>query len=217
MHTSKASSEVDAEEPSHSEEKGKRKSLSMLIATHGPVFTVYWGSAYLVSLGAIYGGLSYTGPELGVTLARACSLDSFMTIDPTASTLVLAIALNEVFEVVRLPVILATLPRVSKAWYRFRGSSGPSGASKANQRANMIKEHGVFFVGYWSFLWVCSGLGCYAAIEVLGPDVAISGLRYLGLDSLVNLDSINPQYFNIGFAVAINELLEPIRFPLTCK
>ena len=172
----------------------------------------------MACLGAIYTGLLYTGPELGVTLAKACYIDTLISIDANASTMVLAVVLNEAFELVRLPVVLATLPKVSRAWYAMRGSKGEQeGSSKASQRANMIKEHGLFFVGYWSFLWACSGIGCYGAIELFGPDAAVSGLRYIGIDGLIDLDALNPQYFNIGFAIAVNELLEPIRFPLTRK
>lgn len=192
----------------------KRQSLTELIAIHGPVFSVYWGTLYCANLAMIYSTLKYSGPELGMTIAHQIGLDKLITLSETSGTLAISIPLNEAFEFVRLPFVLYTLPMISKRWY----STDEAGMAKVGKsKREMIKQHGVFFVGYWTSLWCISGLSIYGGIELIGPDAVLNGLQSTGLDSLVDLNAINPEYYNIGCAVAINEILEIIRFPFSSK
>lgn len=197
--------------------KKKRPSISELIAEYGTVFTVYWGLAYFTCWAGFYSLLDYAGPELGVTIAKACYIDRVVPVDPTASTLILSGILNEAFEVVRLPIILFTIPYVKESWVSVNKARGVNTTKKKANMTDMIKQHGLFFLGYWTSLWALNGIACYGLIETFGPEAAVSTLKYIGAHSLVDLDSINPQYFNIGFALAVNELLEPIRFPFARK
>mmetsp|Transcript_16152 Transcript_16152/g.19623 ORF Transcript_16152/g.19623 Transcript_16152/m.19623 type:complete len:316 (+) Transcript_16152:107-1054(+) len=197
-------------------QKGRAK-LWDLVQKYGAVFTVYWGTLYVGSAGAIYVGLGYTGAEFGLEFARSIYLDRLVNLDaldPRSGNLILALLLNEGAEIIRLPFVAATVPFVTKKWEAI---AGPRMETKKKKKgmASMIQEHGKFFLGYWTFLWLSTGLSCYAAIEVLGPEAALTSLKYVGADQLIDLDSINPKYYNMGFAIAINELIEPIRFPFT--
>ena len=80
----------------------------------------------------------------------------------------------------------------------------------------VIKEYGIFFFIYWTAIWACSGVIIFLLLEyglIVGADV-ISFLKWIRLDSIISLDSIDPTVGNIAVAIAINECLEIVRFPL---
>jgi len=151
-------------------------------------------------------------------IARKIHLDSLVNldnIDPRGGNLMLSVLLNEAAEVVRLPLAIATVPFITRRWERIRGPVKQDENKKKKGMAALFKEHGAFFFGYWTFLWISTGIGCYTIIETVGPEAALNGLKYAGVDQLIDMDSINPSYFNVGFAIAVNELIEPIRLPFT--
>ena len=78
-----------------------------------------------------------------------------------------------------------------------------------------IKEYGIFFFIYWTAIWACSGVIIFLLLEygLIGGAAAISFLKWIRLDSIISLDSIDPTVGNIAVAIAINECLEIVRFP----
>tara|TARA_B100000686_G_scaffold344391_1_gene426927 strand:+ start:284 stop:592 length:309 start_codon:yes stop_codon:yes gene_type:complete len=78
-----------------------------------------------------------------------------------------------------------------------------------------IKEYGIFFFIYWTAIWACSGVIIFLLLEygLIGGADAISFLKWIRLDSIISLDSIDPTVGNIAVAIAINECLEIVRFP----
>ena len=80
----------------------------------------------------------------------------------------------------------------------------------------VIKEYGIFFFIYWTAIWACSGGIIFLLLEygLIGGADVISFLKWIRLDSIISLDSIDPTVGNIAVAVAINECLEIVRFPL---
>ena len=81
----------------------------------------------------------------------------------------------------------------------------------------VIKEYGIFFFIYWTAIWACSGVVIFLLLEygLIGGADAISFLKWIRLDSIISLESIDPTVGNIAVAIAINECLEIIRFPLS--
>eukprot|EP01134_Creolimax_fragrantissima_P007359 CFRG7359T1 len=77
---------------------------------------------------------------------------------------------------------------------------------------SMMKEYGASFLVYWTAVWVGTGFTTYGVVTYAGPDVALSAIKKLGVDT--DAWDINPNHVNIGVAVAINEMIEPIRFPI---
>ncbi|KNC79339.1 hypothetical protein SARC_08262 [Sphaeroforma arctica JP610] len=77
---------------------------------------------------------------------------------------------------------------------------------------SMMKEYGKPFLVYWTGVWACTGVLTYGAVSYAGPDVALRGVQQLG----VNTEEwdLTPAKINTAVAVAINEMLEPIRFPI---
>jgi len=78
------------------------------------------------------------------------------------------------------------------------------------------KKYGVPFLVYWTLLY----FGCMGAVYVgLEMDVVSWGrilefLRWLQFPGyMVDLDALNPTYGRLAVAVALNELLEVVRFP----
>ncbi|MCH2453449.1 MAG: hypothetical protein MK159_02405 [Halobacteriales archaeon] len=78
-----------------------------------------------------------------------------------------------------------------------------------------IKEYGIFFFIYWTAIWACSGVIIFLLLEygLIGGADAISFLKWIRLDSIISLVSIDPTVGNIAVAIAINECLEIVRFP----
>ena len=80
----------------------------------------------------------------------------------------------------------------------------------------IVKEYGIFFFIYWTAIWACSGVIIFLLLEygLIGGADAISFLKWIRLDSIISLESIDPTVGNIAVAIAINECLEIVRFPL---
>lgn len=95
--------------------------LGDLIRSHGLPFLSLWGGTYLLTGGAIWGVLEsgLLGGADAVTILKALPfIDQVVdvdSIDPTLGNFALAITINELLEVVRLPLAVALTP----AWARL--------------------------------------------------------------------------------------------------
>ena len=78
------------------------------------------------------------------------------------------------------------------------------------------KEHGVFFLVYYTGVWAATGVGTYAMLDsgVLGASTAVDAVKAVGLDRFVDVARLDPKAGNLALAVVLNELLEPVRFPV---
>jgi len=196
------------------DDKAKKPGFADMLARHGPVFMVYWGAMWLGSAGAIYTIIELNGPQTALELVHRIGLDQVLpihNIDPRFGNIALALALNEAVEIVRFPFVIATTPPLTRFVERVTGRSMNR---KPGKFALMMKEHGVFFLVYWTSFWAVTGLGCYGAITHFGPEAAFELIRYVHLDQFVSLESIDPSVGNVAVAVLINEALEPLRLPL---
>jgi len=78
----------------------------------------------------------------------------------------------------------------------------------------LATEYGVAFTVWWTFVWAATGFVTYGAIEMSDIDslTLIAKLEsYVGYDLSSKID---PKYGNIGLAVVVNEVFEPLRFPI---
>ena len=78
----------------------------------------------------------------------------------------------------------------------------------------LATEYGIAFTVWWTFVWAVTGFVTYGAIEMSDID---SLTLIAQLESYVEYDlssKIDPKYGNIGLAVVVNEVFEPLRFPI---
>ena len=78
----------------------------------------------------------------------------------------------------------------------------------------LATEYGLAFTVYWTFCWAVTGIATYAAIEIGDID---SVAMIAKIDSYTGYEissHVDPKYGNIGLAIAVNEVFEPLRFPL---
>lgn len=114
---------VKAEQPTA---KGKGKFWEA-VRTHGTVFFVYWATSWTVCLGPIYAAFHFElVPYDGMDLLYAVHADKVFNIGAWSKKwvdLAVAIEINEVCDWVRLPVIIATTPRMVLFWQKLRSSA----------------------------------------------------------------------------------------------
>ncbi|EQC25423.1 hypothetical protein SDRG_16711 [Saprolegnia diclina VS20] len=79
----------------------------------------------------------------------------------------------------------------------------------------VIQANGLPFLVWWTTLYGATGFTIYYGLSRgwFGGSDAVDLIRGLGLDSYIDLDSLNPEYGNIAIAVVLNEILETVRFP----
>ncbi|GBG30038.1 Hypothetical Protein FCC1311_062582 [Hondaea fermentalgiana] len=184
-----------------------------MMQRHGPVFLVSWGASWALSGLLVYTAIELNGPETALNIAQSVGLDKLVPLnnmDPTLGNVALALALNEALEIVRFPLVAALTPSITKV---VEGRFGASMQRKPGRFSTLMKEHGVFFLIYWSGLWAVTGVGCYVGIKTAGPDAALQALSAIGLDRILPLDSIDPTMGNVALAVAVNEAMEIVRLP----
>jgi len=77
----------------------------------------------------------------------------------------------------------------------------------------LARDYGMGFMIYWTGVWMATGAGCYFALEMGGVD-AMDLLAKLDATTGTDLSSkIDPTLGNVAVAIAVNELIEPIRLP----
>jgi len=195
-------------------EAPKKQTFADMMRRHGPVFLVTWGAAWALSGLAVYTAIEINGPQTAIELAQKIHLDKVISLDkmsPTMGNVALALGLNEALELIRFPLVAAITPSITKL---VEGRSGAGSMQrKPGKFTTLMKEHGAFFLVYWTGFWAITGVGCYAAISALGSDAAFKAIRAVGLDNIIPLDSLDPSMGNLAVAVAINEGLEIVRLP----
>ena len=98
---------------------------------HGPVFIVWWGSLWVLGAGGLFVGFEYHLFGAGVdalSLAREWGVDQVVDLSglpPSLGNVGVAVACNEVLEVVRFPLALVTVKYWTRWWYRVRGKEMP--------------------------------------------------------------------------------------------
>lgn len=158
-----------------------------MIQKYGVTFMMCWGALYCVPLAGIYGALStgVIGGADAIQVLKYVGIDKLgidiTLINPTFGNVALSYGINEVLEVVRLPVAVAITPMVAKMLGR-RANAAPGGGdqsagggdkpvgklameAKTNKKIEMIKQYGFTFLGWWTLLWAISWGVLYTALD----------------------------------------------------
>lgn len=108
----------------------KRPGMRQLFREYGVPFAAYLTGAYIVTGAAAWVGVGIVGEEVAHeavtsftrdTLQWKWAADQLDGLDPRLGRLAVAVAINEVLEIVRLPFVLATFPALRRAWLRRQG------------------------------------------------------------------------------------------------
>ena len=110
---------------------------------HGPVFVAYYVTTWTAGAAVCYGGITIAGID-GIALLKYLTVDEMLLqhtrIDisgwsPALINGLIALELNELLEYVRLPVVIATTPTLSRMLAPYR-----RGAATKTQAAAAVAE-----------------------------------------------------------------------------
>lgn len=119
--------------------------LKTTFREHGPVFVGYYATTWLGGFGVCWGAVSVAGLD-GVALLKWLGADMVLdtsALSPQLINALIAAEINELFDFVRLPIVIATTPALSR---RLRGvkeeakeeakpeAADPSAAVKSKQK-----------------------------------------------------------------------------------
>jgi len=88
----------------------------------------------------------------------------------------------------------------------------PDTPAKKPTWKDLFKKYGPVFLIYWNGVWLLGGLSIYGALE-LGNVDPLPLARAIHLDSLIDLNKIDPAHGNVAVAIILNEVAELVRFP----
>jgi len=89
---------------------------------HGIVFVGYYTAMYAASFGVAYAALTASGVD-GVALCKKVGVNAIVDTKNWSSALVnaaIALVIADAVEIIRLPLVLATTPRLSRFIKRMR-------------------------------------------------------------------------------------------------
>ena len=98
--------------------EGKLAQMKRYFKEYKWVFITYWTGTWVAGALACYGVIEILGID-GVALLRSLGSDNIYDIsewDPRILNALIAIEVNELFEIVRFPLIIATTPKVANWW-----------------------------------------------------------------------------------------------------
>lgn len=129
--------------PSPSEDKKKKPSrwetIKQTFREHGKVFVLYYTATWLGGFGVAFGGVTLAGLD-GVALLQYLGADSVIDTTQFSTRVVnalIAAEINELFEFVRLPLVITTTPALSR---RLRGGGATDADAAADQEQKKQEE-----------------------------------------------------------------------------
>ena len=139
-------------------QKEKTKSVETIKQTfreHGKVFVLYYTATWLGGFGVAFGGVTLAGLD-GVALLRYLGADSVIDTTQFSTRVVnalIAAEINELFEFVRLPLVITTTPALSRRLrrrrcYRRRRCSRPGTKEARGAEVELIGVVAAFVVGW---------------------------------------------------------------------
>jgi len=98
--------------------EGKLAQMKRYFKEYKWVFITYWTGTWVAGALVCYGVIEALGID-GIALLRSLGSDNIYDIsewDPRILNALIAIEVNELFEIVRFPLIIATTPKVANWW-----------------------------------------------------------------------------------------------------
>ena len=109
--------------------------IKTTIREHGPVFVGYYATTYAAGFGICWTAVTATGLD-GVALLQQLGIDSYIDTSVLSTRVInalIAAEINEMFDLVRLPFVIATTPSLSRRL--GRGSAASKKVQKEQKRA----------------------------------------------------------------------------------
>jgi hypothetical protein len=85
--------------------------------------------------------------------------------------------------------------------------------STTGRYQQLVQRYGLPFLGWYWVVWSASGAVVYGAIEILGADAMLYIEQWDAWTGWGIQSHVDPEWGTIGLAVAMNEILEPLRLP----
>jgi hypothetical protein len=109
------------------------ESIKAMMREHGPVFVGYYATTYAAGFGVCWTAIAAAGVD-GVALLQWLGADAVFDTSALSTRVVNALVaaeINEMFDLVRLPFVIATTPALSRRLRRGRSAdeSDPPGKS----------------------------------------------------------------------------------------
>ena len=191
-----------------------------MVQQHGMFAMAYYTSMYVCTGAGVYGLLqsglvNSDGAVRAVqAIAQAVGLGDHVDLsraDPRLGNLAVAVAVNELLEVVRLPFVLATIPAAHRLFDAVKPWKSDPNASAA---ASKLPHFGVFY----GVLWGAGFAASYAALLAVGADPVLaaldSALHRMGLPAHATAGYLDSTAGHAVIALALNEVLEVVRLPV---
>ena len=95
-------------------------------------------------------------------------------------------------------------------------STKPSFRAKLSALWATAKAYGPLFTVYYTGVWLATGFAIYGTLESTSPTLALDLVHKLNLQDSVGalLAKLSPEHVNVATAIAINEIIEPVRLPI---
>lgn len=90
--------------------------IKTTVREHGPVFVGYYAATYATGFGVCFTGVTLAGVD-GIALLQYFGIDEMVDISMLSARAInalIAAEINETFDLVRLPFVIATTPRLSR-------------------------------------------------------------------------------------------------------
>ena len=109
--------------------------IKTTIREHGPVFVGYYATTYAAGFSVCFTAVTATGLD-GLALLQQLGVDSYIDTSVLSTRVInalIAAEINEMFDLVRLPFVIATTPALSRRL--GRGSAASQKVQKEQKRA----------------------------------------------------------------------------------
>jgi hypothetical protein len=116
-------------EPAPEKKPSRWEQIKTTFREHGPVFLAFYATPWLGGFGVCWAGVTVTGVD-GVALLQWLGADAVIdttALSPQLINALIAAELNELGEFVRLPLVIATTPALSRRLRGMRSSSAGGG------------------------------------------------------------------------------------------
>jgi hypothetical protein len=85
---------------------------------------------------------------------------------------------------------------------------------KKKSISELVKENGVRFLVCYSAVSSCAVASLYMGISYAGQEATVNALESVGVGRIIDLKQLNPSAGNLAAAMLVNQLLEPVRWPI---
>lgn len=121
------------------EKPSRWQQLKTTVKEHGVVFVGYYATTYFAGFGVSWAAVTFTGLD-GVALLQYLGADQVIDTSMFSARMInalIAAEINETFDIVRLPFVIATTPMLSR---RLRGPPADDKSSPAEKPESKPKS-----------------------------------------------------------------------------